>query len=289
MFGKSKYADINSALNKKFNDKKVLIAQHRGAHGGNIPQNTIIAFKTSLMSGADMFEMDVSRSADGQLYCFHDTTEPLNLKIDKNIQTLTSDEIDKLQLYNSIGEPSLYRVQKMEDAVAYFSHGELYNIDRSWYKLDDTFALLNKYPYARRQAVLKAPVKREILDRFQAEPVKYMFMPIVYDLTDIETVKSYTDINAVGFEMIVKDESSPLYQDALIDSLHNEGYFLWINAITLSSLEKHVLCAKHGDNESLECGFDKGWGVLIKKGYDVIQTDWPQFLSRYRDSFFSIE
>ena len=59
---------------------------------------------------------------------------------------------------------------------------------------------------------------------------------------------------------------------------------MWYNAITLSGLEKHIKTAGHDDDCSIKEGFDRGWGVLIDKGIDVIQTDWPELLSRYRDS-----
>lgn len=289
MFGNLKYQDINSLLNERFARKKILIAQHRGAHNGNVPQNTVLAFKTSYLLGADMFELDVSRSRDGKLYCFHDTTEEVNLRQHKNIQEFASPAIAEMELYNSIWEPSGFFVQEMEEVVKSFNHGELYNVDRAWGKLDETFALLKKYPHSVKQALLKAPAKKEILDKFEAEPTKFMFMAIVKSLEEIEIVKSYKNINIVGFELIVNNENHPLYDDGLIASLHSEGYFVWVNAITLSSLEKHILSAGHGDNESLEQGFDKGWGVLIKKHFDIIQTDWPELLSGYRDKILKGE
>lgn len=283
MFGNSKYKDINSLLNERFTQKKVLVAQHRGAHNGNVPQNTMLAFKTSLLLGADMFELDVSRSKDGKLYCFHDTTEEINLRQHKNIQEFTSSAIAEMELYNSIWEPSAFKVQDMEEVIKSFNHGELYNVDRSWGKLEETFALLKKYPHSIKQALLKAPPKKEILDKYEAEPAKFMFMAIVKSVEDIELVKSYKNINTVGFELIADSEESPMFSDELITSLHKDGYFVWINAITLSSLGKHILSGGHGDNESLIQGFDKGWGVLIKKHFDIIQTDWPELLSTYRD------
>ena len=81
MFGKEKYRAINENLNQQFQKKGCLIAQHRGARCGNIIGNTLSAFKASLLLGADMFELDVSRSTDGTLYCFHDTTEDMNLRV----------------------------------------------------------------------------------------------------------------------------------------------------------------------------------------------------------------
>lgn len=284
MFGKEKYKEINANLNKKLAEKKFIIAQHRGGAGGNCVENTIPAFKTSLLLGADMFELDVSKSTDGKLYCYHDTTEELNLRLHRNIEEFSSTVIDEFQQYNSIWEPSGYHVQSLEGVLQEFTGDELYNVDRSWNKLEETFALLNKYPHCVRQALLKAPAKKEILDKYEKEPTKFMFMAIVKTLADIELVLSYENINVVGFELIAKTEEDDVWQDSLIEELHNKGYFVWFNSITLSGLEKHILCAGYDDDRSLKEGFDKGWGVLVHKHTDIIQTDWPSLLSGYRDS-----
>jgi glycerophosphoryl diester phosphodiesterase len=44
---------------------------HRGASGTH-PENTIAAFRAGLESGAEGFELDVHRTADGQIVVFHD-------------------------------------------------------------------------------------------------------------------------------------------------------------------------------------------------------------------------
>ena len=54
---------------------KVLVAAHRGTWMGNVPCNTIMAFNAALKAGADIVELDVSRSLDGTLYVFHPGTE----------------------------------------------------------------------------------------------------------------------------------------------------------------------------------------------------------------------
>ena len=58
---------------------------------------------------------------------------------------------------------------------------------------------------------------------------------------------------------------------------------MWYNAITLSRLERHILCAGDEDDRSIAQGFDQGWGVLVRKGADIIQTDWPELLLQYRN------
>ena len=42
--------------------ERVLVAAHRGTWMGNIPCNTIMAFNTALAEGADIIELDLSRS-----------------------------------------------------------------------------------------------------------------------------------------------------------------------------------------------------------------------------------
>lgn len=284
MFGKEKYRHINENLNRRFQEKGCLIAQHRGARCGNIVGNTMAAFRASLLLGADMFELDVSRSTDGTLYCFHDTTEEMNLRIHTNIEQLSDHVIAELEQYNTIWEPSGFGVQPLDEVLAAFSHGELYNVDRSWGKLRETFALLKKYPHTLQQALMKAPARPELLEQYENESTKFMFMAIVGKPEDIELALSYDNINLVGFELLVKSETDPLWQDELIKDLHQRGCFVWYNAITLSGLEKHIKTAGYDDDRSIKEGFDKGWGVLLRKGTDVIQTDWPELLSRYRDS-----
>lgn len=50
-----------------------LIIAHRGA-SAYAPENTMAAFELACTQGADMLELDVQRSADGELVVFHDQT-----------------------------------------------------------------------------------------------------------------------------------------------------------------------------------------------------------------------
>jgi glycerophosphoryl diester phosphodiesterase len=70
----NKFNEIRAAA-----DKRILLAAHRGVSGGNIPCNTIASFEIALRQGADIMELDVQRSADGQLYVFHEGKEEPHL------------------------------------------------------------------------------------------------------------------------------------------------------------------------------------------------------------------
>ncbi|HOB51110.1 MAG TPA: glycerophosphodiester phosphodiesterase [Acidobacteriota bacterium] len=53
-------------------DASPLIGAHRGAHGGERPENTAAAFRRAIELECDLVELDVRRTADGELLVFHD-------------------------------------------------------------------------------------------------------------------------------------------------------------------------------------------------------------------------
>ncbi|MCL2420861.1 MAG: glycerophosphodiester phosphodiesterase family protein [Defluviitaleaceae bacterium] len=285
MFGAQQYEDINKLLNQAFAAKKVLIAAHRGTWGGNIAENTCLAYKIALDMGADMFECDVSKSTDGVLYAFHNREEERCFGIKEDLLTLPSEEIDKLIYRNSLYLNSGARIERLKEVAAHFKNGELYNIDRAWDYLPEVLAVLDKFPHAIKQALIKSPVKAEVLNFLQNCPQKYMYMPIVYSMEDVQTVLSYTDINTVGMELIAKSPEAELFQDENIRYIKDKGLFIWANAITLGAGERWVLFGGLDDDLALTEGADAAWGELVKKGVDIIQTDWPYQVKTFLDGY----
>ena len=159
--------------------------------------------------------------------------------------------------------------------MSYFKNGELYNVDRSWGKFSETVAILDKYPWAIKQALIKSPVKKELLECLNNHPQKYMYMPIVYSKKEIEKVLSYSAVNTVGMELIAGKIEDELFQDETIKYLHGKRIFAWVNSITLSGLPQHILFGSLDDDTALLKDKDSTWGQIMWKGVDVIQTDWP--------------
>lgn len=280
MFGKKRYSEINAILNKKFQEKSVLVVAHRGAVGGNIIENTIPAYRLALDMGADLFETDLVKSTDGILYCYNDKEKNPAEKGD--FKLMSSTEIDSYQRYNRIGLPSTYRTDRFENVLVKFTNNELFNVDRAWRYLPETTDILKKYPSVIRQAVLKSRVEAEPLEFLNSCPEKYMYMAIVKSWEDIEKVLTYDNINLVGFEMIIPNSDDKLFLDETIERIHSMDLFAWVNSITLSDLPIHSYSAGFDDNHSILSTPENGWGVLINKGFDMIQTDWPMLVSQYR-------
>ena len=282
MCGKEEYKEINELLNRKINEKGILIAVHRGTSAGNIVENTIPAYIASVQSGGDMIEVDVIKSTDGIYYAFHDGNEKRLLDKDKNIKEMSSEEIEEKGYINSIGERTGYKVERLEAILKYFEGKDvLINIDRAWEYFEELLAFFDKYN-VKKQLVIKSSPKKEFLDIFEKHNVKYMYMPIVKDKKEIETALSYNNVNVVGFEIIAKDEKDDFFDDRFIKEIQGKGYFIWVNSIKLN--DKTNLYAGYDDSLSIINGGDKGWKILIDKGVNVIQTDWPWLLKNYINS-----
>lgn len=280
MFGNKKYKDTTKLLNEKLESVPFLIAVHRGSSMGNIIENTLPAFYAAMQSGADILEIDVIRSSDGEFYLFHDGNERRLLGQEKNIREMDSAFIESLNYRNNIGHVVNYKVEKMEDALTVLKgSGMILNLDRSWDDWNTLLPFLDQFDMAA-QIILKSPVKQSYLSILEQHAVKYPYMPIIKNFDEIDEVLSYKDINLVGMELIAKDKDSVFFQDSIIRGIKEKELFIWLNAIVLN--HKDVLYAKYDDDQSIIKGPAYGWGKLVEKDCDIIQTDWPSLLNNYR-------
>ena len=110
-------------------------------------------------------------------------------------------------------------------------------------------------------------------------------MPIVYNMDEVRQVLSYPTLNVVGMEIITDSKDNDIFQDENIRFIRDQNLYVWANVIKLGSLDKHVLFAGLDDDVALLDDPDKAWGEAIRKGANVLQTDWPLQLSRFRDQY----
>lgn len=287
--GQMRYAQINTPLSQKLAQKKCMIAAHRGSWGGNIAQNTVGAYKAALQMGADIVETDVNATTDGVLYSFHDGNEQRVFGVEKSIRQMDSKEVESYHPINTCNELTAARINRLTEVLDFLSHGELLNIDRAWNIIPQLLEVLDRYPNAKYQVVIKAPLKaKAAYEYLNAHPVKYMFMPICYSFEDVEAALSYPDLNVVGCEIIAFDEQMELFSDESIQRIHDRNLFVWVNAVTLGDVGVRPLYAKLDDDVSVLEGPSLGWGKLFEKKIDVMQTDWPALLYQYRRKILGV-
>lgn len=269
---------MNTRFLQELEEKKILIAAHRGTYGGNVIENTYLSSIIALEFGADIIEIDAVRSTDGILYAFHDGGEKRRFGISKNLKELSSKEIESLEYLNIIGEKSGEHVWKLYDLLKALKGKSLINLDRAWDYLDDVFEIVKELQI-ENQIIIKTHPTEEAFEYFKNNETKLMYMPIAKRKEDILKF-IHPEINMVAAEVIFCSKDDEIVDDKFLKSLAEKNIKIWANAITLGKYEKHNLSAFQDDNNSL-LNNGAGWSWLIDKKIDIIQTDWPYLLKMY--------
>jgi len=259
---------------------KVLIVSHRGTSGGNIIQNHMLAFKNALFLGADIIEMDVILSKDKKLYVFHQDQEKQILHLDQDICSLTSKQIDELELYNWIGLESGYHINTLDEILDTFSDNYI-NIDRAWRCWPEIIDCLNKHHNPK--ILLKSHVKKELLDYLQENGSDIPYMALIENKEELDIVLKY-DINLVAVELLFNDYNSEVISKEMFDYYKEKKLLTFVNAEKLSRNDRHILSCDLNDNKAIEVGFESVYGKLVDMGFNMIQTDWVCLLKHYLDN-----
>jgi len=278
------YQEIRDEIIRRKEKNKILIAAHQGTSGKYIIPNTIPAFENALKHGCDIIEVDAVMSTDGDFFAFHDGKEKVILGVDKDIRTMSTNEIASFRCFNSDGTQISQKVERLDDILEQFKGRCLINIDRSWFYWEETIRCIERH-HMPDQIILKSPVDHELLEVLQSHEVEFMYMPIISTSAQIEEVLKYK-LNLIGLELIFTDLDSPLIQEESMRSYHAKKLLTWVNTITLD--DDQVLSGMLDDFRAITVSEQDTWGRLIDMGFDVLQTDWPMLLRKFVEEGVSI-
>ncbi|MDY4208285.1 MAG: glycerophosphodiester phosphodiesterase family protein [Lachnospiraceae bacterium] len=267
----------NQALLDAIKSKGVLIAAHRGTCGGNVIQNTTLAYKNALLHGADMIEIDAAKTKDGVFFSFHNGQEDVELGVDTDIREMTAEEVESYKTLNSLHEYVGQKVERLDFVLEQFRDKCLINIDRSWFYWKEIIEYLES-KNMKNQILLKSVVEEKYLKELEESKSGLMYMPIVKSVEEWEMVKQY-DINVAAVELIFDDLQGKFTDEDFLKELTDANILPWVNVITLN--DEIVLSGGLDDNLAIAEGFDKSWGKLIDMGFKILQTDWPALLNNY--------
>lgn len=276
MIGQPQYATVNALLHHRFAERRPLVAVHRGTGLGMIVENTVPAVTAALRSGADMVEIDIVESTDGDYFVFHEGYEPLQFGFDRVLSTLSTTEIEALTYGLRVAGPRI-RIERLETVLRTFP-GVLFNVDRSWAYWERLLPWLDGLAIAE-QLTLKSTADDESLAILRAHPVKYPLIVFAHHPTDIDKVAADPEINLVGAEVLAPSASHVFCDPDYVASLQEQGLLVYVNALDLGNGD--TLMAGWDDTQSVLGDPDEGWGRLVTLGADVIQTDWPALLNAY--------
>lgn len=275
--GADKYAEINQALAKLWQEKSVLVTAHRGVGAGIIMENTVESAKLAFASGADIVEFDVVKSTDNGYWVFHDGYEKLWLNLDKNISVLSNEQIK--DLYFDLHEVNNRR-KYIDDLPRFLNalRGQFLTCDRSQRYWEQGFLDVLDEVSDPKYLILKSEVTPQALRQLAAHTVKYPYMPVVRNLEEIDQVLECKEINCVGFEVLTDDPQHVFASETFFQTMRNNHFLVLVN------------CQGMEDGRVLFCGWDdcasvletpeSGWDKCIELGATIIHTDCPWLVAQ---------
>lgn len=303
-------SDIRARWDAALSKNKVLVMAHRGMAGANIVDNTVEAFEVALQGGADILEMDVCTSTDGDLFVMHAGTEQMMFGIDRNVTTMTSAEIRQLRFLNKNRTQIEHAPHTFDEVLDYLKGRTIINLDCCW---DHWPAVLGKVKehHMEDQVLLKSPCTRKYIDYLAECETKFMYDPFITDPSELGLLAGM-DINFVCMQVDAYHEGDADMEPAFLNGLAEKGICRSICAMTMgypfsrgttesflrsaNEVTDNALRAKylmrlkdggmrpangHDDDRSVKGDPDGGWGWLIERGFNVLMTDWPVQMAAY--------
>ena len=274
--------NVRNALAEARRQRGVLVVAHRGVAGGNIPCNSLPAFEAALRQGADILETDLALSGDGQLLIFHPKKEKAHLNKDIHLNEMTMEQIRELRFVNIDNDPTAYGILTLDEFLEQFKNRCLINLDHGW---DDDMGLMIdavRRHAMEEQVLIKAPAKLKYAQIMEELAPDMMFMPIYKEEDTMTELLEQMNVNYVGAELVFAREDSVFASEAYIRSHQDKGRLLWVNPILY--YYKSQLTGGHNDDIAVTSDPEFGWGWLVDKGFDILQTDWPMPLRHFLDN-----
>ena len=258
--------------------ENIIVVAHRGACGGNIPCNTLTAYEIALKQGADMIEVDVSRSRDGKLFIFHPGMEEDHFNKKMNFKRMKFEKIAKERYVNFDNSVTQFGVATFDDFLEQFKGRCFINIDKFWDNPEMIYDAIKRHDMID-QVLVKSKLSPKIIKTVEDFCPDVAFMPIVRDKHPYHEELMRRKINYIGAEVLFEKEDSYMASPEFIDMMHRDGKLVWVNSIIYDYKEQ--LAGGHSDDTAFTVNEDYGWGWLADKGYDMIQTDWALMLINY--------
>lgn len=267
---------------------KVLISAHRGMWMGNIPCNTIMSFNAALAFGADIIELDISKSRDGTLYVFHPGTEPHFLHSEKLIADMTDAEVNACRLHNSDGTQTQYSVPTFDAVLEELKGRCVINIDKFTMFPEDIVKTVRRHGM-EQQALVKTYQDEASYKMVEEICPDFAYMTFAIDEDHDSAMLTKRKLHYLGTEALFRTADSEFNTPEYHEKMHKMNLLTWANAIVFNYRIIHS--AGHTDDVSVMGHPENGWGYLADLGYDMIQTDWVyaciDYLSRngYRNKY----
>ena len=263
----------------------VFVISHR-ADWRNFPENSLEAIESAIQMGVDIVELDVHRTADGELVVCHDKTIDRTTNGKGKISELTLDYIRSRYLRAGHRAVTRYKMPTLAEALDKCNGRVLINIDKGINYYDQIMDMLVKRNMAD-QVIIKSSKSVATMKEFFAKQKKNMlYMPIInYNTKSWDKHEQLfadylaSDLPYIAVEMCW-DGSLP-NEKKVFNKVLKSGKRLWINTLW-GKLCGGVMDGY--DDDAAVGNEEKVYGKILSYGTSMIQTDRPAMIIKYLDS-----
>ncbi|MBO7187700.1 MAG: glycerophosphodiester phosphodiesterase family protein [Clostridia bacterium] len=268
-------------LRELIKERKVLLASHRGVNGGNIPCNSLQSYLIAVNQDADIIELDISVTADKQLFLLHPGMEWVHLGKSIDVSKMQSKDVKELFLHNQDVVETQYPIITFDEVLDALKDKCFINVDKFWGDPETIAKTIRKHGMAN-QCIVKSYADKNTPAMLKQYAYDMQYMAMIRDKDAVLPEFFADDINFVGFEVLFDNDNNPIVSDEFIEKMHEKGKILWGNSICYNY--RDVIASDHVDDVALLGNPDHGWGYFAKKGFDIIQTDWLTQCDQYLKS-----
>lgn len=255
----------------KIKEKNILLTSHRGFNGGNIPCNSLEGYKIAANYGADVIEVDVTTSLDGELYMLHPGMEEHHFSKKIKLNECTKEQISEVMLANQDRVITQYKIATFDEMLETLKpYNCLINVDKFWSNPALISQKIREHGMTDR-IIVKSAIEDTDIKVLEEVAGGLQFMAVTW-MPDAHEILKKSKLNYIGLEVLFGSDDAEVVSDEFIHNLKKDGKILWGNSIVY--YYKANISGTHTDDIALLGSPEIGWGWFAKKGFDIIQTDW---------------
>ncbi|MDB6080657.1 MAG: glycerophosphodiester phosphodiesterase [Akkermansiaceae bacterium] len=261
-----------------------MVGAHRGGYlsdggGADLPENSLVAMERSIGLGAEILEVDLMMTSDGQVVIMHDTTVNRTTNGAGAVSSLTLAQIKALRLKDPANLLTTEQVPTLAEVMTLAKGRIMVNLDKleitNTPLMTATMQVLREtgtVDHALFKGTSSASAVQSVLAQY---PERIDYMPILTDATASATITMLQTLRPPAMEMIFTTTPVAMLDPEVVAVARQTGTRIWVDSLWES------LNAGHHDAIAIGGNPDGSWGWLLDKGATMILTDYPPELIDY--------
>lgn len=270
----SNYAKFLEAFHQ--NEHSLFTVAHRGIWGP-APENSIPAFQNCVDEEIYLIEMDFQKTKDGHLIILHDSTVDRMTNGTGEVASMNLAEIRSLYLKAGNGGPHASltneKIPTFSEVLSLLKDKAMINADKSWAYRREICSIVDAADAFDDLLIKSRQSVSEVLAFFVTQRKSLHYMHLIDDsnLSQLDELMEHCPLSAIEILFHSEDDKAISKETVRKIRAHTN---VWCNALNDGE--------NGGHNDSLSLmDPDSGWGWLLERGVNIIQTDHATKVTKY--------